>query len=303
MEKVNLPSFLFVGTAKAGTTSVYNYLLQHPEIKIPKKETFFFLNELYKNNKLEYPKQRKRSEYILDQKEYQDLYKGIKGCAGEIGTGYLYHHKQAIPLIKNYLGKEVKILIILRNPIERAFSSFMHFVKDTHETSSFLEALSQEPYRKKMAWDFMWQHKDMGLYSSQVKAYFDAFEHVKVLFYEELKKDPKFIMKEITNFIGLDSSFEFDTQISFNASGAPKSKSLQQLITTENSIKKFFRPIFRILFSEQKREAIRKGVKNKNIGAKVFMDPSERNKLIQFYKEDISKLEALISKDLSSLWK
>jgi len=124
-------SFLFVGTAKAGTTSIYNYLLQHPDIFIPKKETFYFLRDIYEHNSLPYPKQRNPENLVLGTDAYRALYEDSNGkMSGEIGTGYLFSHEVSIPRIKEELGEEVKIVIILRHPVDRAYSSYRHFTKD-----------------------------------------------------------------------------------------------------------------------------------------------------------------------------
>ncbi len=293
---MNKPSFLFVGTAKAGTTSIYHYLKQHPQISIPVKETFYFLKDLYQNNALPYPQQRAKDDLILNEADYNAIYQGIDSdkLVGEIGTGYLHHHLESIPLIRSMLGAEVKICIILRHPVDRCYSSYLHFVKDLHETMSFEDALTAEKDRTMAQWDFMWQHLALGMYSTQVKAYLDNFKHVKVFIYEEFRNEPVRIINELMDFIGASPKENWDVQKSFNPSGKAKNPMLQKFITHENPLKSALRPLFRLLFSKEKRERMRKDVKSKNLTKAEGMAPETRGLLMDQYEEDIAKLETLL---------
>ncbi len=295
--------FLFVGTAKAGTTSLYNYLLQHPEIEIPVKETFFFLKDVYKDLELGYPWQRSADDLILDKNSFKSIYPNNSNKVyGEIGTGYLYHYSKCIPLIKEYLGDRVKIIILLRNPIDRAYSSYMHFVKDAFEKNSFEEAIELEEKRKSLNYDFMWLHQELGLYFEQVKAYKDAFPSVKVLTIESFLEDEEEHLRALFKYIGVNPDVHIVTKKKYNQSGQPKSKSLQRFMLHEHRLKKIIRPIFRSIYGKEKRAAIRKKIKNMNIGTYKPMDMKTRTKLGEFYKEDIRKLEHLLSREFTE-WK
>jgi len=295
--------FLFVGTAKAGTTSIFEYLRQHPEIEIPVKETFYFLKDVFTDFRLGYPAQRPEEELILDKSSFESIYPPDKSkLYGEIGTGYLYHYEESIPLIKETFGDEVKILIILRNPVSRAYSSYMHFVKDVHEKLSFEESMKMEAERKDLKYDFMWMHRDMGLYYKQVKAYLDAFKNVKILLTEEFRDNPDTEMRSILEFLEVDPNLAFNTNKEHNKSGEPKFKSLQKLITQENLVKKTLRPVFRAAFNKERRAKMRKKVKNINIASYPPMDPEIRHELIEFYRNDIEALEGLLEKPLDK-WK
>ncbi|MCZ4407826.1 sulfotransferase [Cryomorphaceae bacterium 1068] len=295
--------FLFVGTAKAGTTSIFEYLRQHPEIDIPVKETFYFLRDVFTDFGLGYPAQRPKSELILDKSSFVSLYpENSAKTYGEIGTGYLYHYKKSIPLIKETFGEDVKILIILRNPVNRAYSSYMHFVKDVHEKLSFEESMKMEVLRQEQKYDFMWMHRDMGLYFKQVKAFMEAFKNVKVLITEEFKENQETEMASILEFLGVNHEVQFNTNKEYNKSGEPKFKSLQKLITQENLVKKTLRPVFRAAFNKEKRAKMRKKVKNINIASYPPMNEETRRELVEFYRTDVAALEGLLGKSLES-WK
>jgi len=300
-EPLNKPRFLFAGTAKAGTTSIYEYLKQHPEIEIPIKETFYFMRDVLSKNTLPYPRQRPLKELILNPSEYWKNYENISAdkVVGEIGTGYLYYSQMSIPRIKEMLGNEVRICIILRNPVERCYSSYMHFVKDLHERGTFQESLIAEESRIQKNWDFMWHHKSVGKYAQQVEAYMSAFPHVRVWLYDDLVNNPTQIMTEIVNFIGASPKTDWKVEKHFNPSGQAKNASLQKFITHENPLKFIIRPIFRLLFSKEKREQIRKNAKNSNLVRAEKLTSSDRAELKLFYENDIQKLSKLINRDLS----
>jgi len=189
--------------------------------------------------------------------------------------------------------------MILRNPIDRAFSSYLQFTKDMHEKLSFSESIKMEDYRKKSNWDFMWYHVDLGKYYEQVKAFKDSFYNVKVTFYEDLANNPEKFMSELFQFLEVKDNNEISYSKKYNESGAPKFKLLQKAITHESGVKKIIRPIYRTFFNLENREYIRKYLRNKNLTSnKPGMTGAERNKLHKIYSEDILKLSELLDIDL-----
>ena len=293
------PGFLVAGTAKAGTTSMAQYLSQHPGIEIPRKESFFFNSDEFVSNSLPYPMQRLRQDIVRTREDYEALYwQSEASLLGEVGTGYLYHYKEAIPKIKAVLGSDVPVLIVLRNPVERAYSAYMHFKKDCFEKVSFTEALEIERHRIEQHWDFMWHYKAMGFYYEQVRAYLENFDRVQVCFFEDLKRDPKAFMKPIFHSLELDP-FNGPMGPGKNPSGEARFPWLQRLITHENPIKQMLRPIVRTVFSSERRSALRKGLKARNLKPSEGMLPETRAELASLYKRDVLRLSDLLKKDLT----
>ena len=128
-----LPNFLIVGAAKCGTSSLHNYLNQHPDIFMPSynklgmkvKEPRFLIKDLVKN---------RLPNGVWSFEEYKSLFTDVKNAklVGESTVLYLYYYEHAIKNIKHYLGKDVKIIIMLRNPIDRAYSAYS-FASRTHQ--------------------------------------------------------------------------------------------------------------------------------------------------------------------------
>lgn len=302
MNRVNLPSCLFVGTAKAGTTTIEHALRAHPHVAIPRKETLYFDHDRMGGGRLPYPQQRDPSTIVSSEKEYRALYTGQEGkTVVEIGTGYLYHHATAIPRIKAVLGTDVRIGIVLRDPVERAWSSYMHFVKDTHETVDFRTSLAMEEERRALGWDFMWHHVAMGMYAGQVEAYLEQFPNCRAFYFEDLRADAGHFMQGVFDLAGV-SPAALPAVRPMNRSGEPRLKALQRLITTENPIKSVVRPLVRLLLPQERRRQARKFLKERNLRAADKMDAVDRVWLRDIYGGDVERLSRILGTDLFDKW-
>ena len=179
--KNKLPNFLIVGAAKSGTSSLHNYLNQHPDIFMPTfnkngvnvKEPQFFVKEKVMD---------RIHSGVWDWENYIDLFKQAEShqAIGEASVFYLYYYEEAIKNIKRYLNNEIKIIIILRNPIDRAFSAYTHVSRSVKENLSFEEAIELEDKRliKDKKLTPMVRYKDMGLYYKMVNAFLKSFDNV-----------------------------------------------------------------------------------------------------------------------------
>ncbi|NIR50443.1 sulfotransferase [candidate division KSB1 bacterium] len=297
---VKLPNFLIVGAARSGTTSLYHYLKQHPHIYMsPVKETHFitaqFLGLPQKG-----PTERVRNTHIIqDFESYQKLFADVAGeqCIGEASADYLYYYKKAIPTIKKFLG-ECKIIITLRNPIERAFSSYMYLKRLGYEQLSFEDAIREEPRRLEMGYSYLWRLKSVGLYYKQVAAYLNSFKSVGVFFFDELQSQPAKIVADAYSFLGVDDTFRPKTNVTYNASGTPKNSVLFDFLTRENLFKKSLKPLVDRIFPEERRMHVIEKMKYALL-KKTTMLPETRDKLVSFYRNDIERLQELLDKDLS----
>lgn len=293
---MTMPNFLIIGAAKAGTTSIYHYLQQHPQIYMcPGKEPRFFALE---GEKLDFrgltPGINQTSVTTLE--EYCQLFQEVttEKAIGEASTIYLSSSK-APDRIKYHLP-DVKLIAILRDPSERAFSSYMHLVRDGYETLSFDEAIEAEATRIQENWQPLWFYKERGFYGKQLQRYFSIFkpEQIKIYLYEDLAADSKAIFHDITRFLEVDATFTPDFTRK-NVSGIPKNTLLQNLLTKKNPIKSVFKP----LLPKPLRQSVLQSLAKQNLGAKPILSQETRQKLIAIYREDILKLQDLIERDLS----
>jgi len=299
--KLKLPNFLIVGAAKSGTTSLYYYLKQHPEVYMsPVKEPKFITAQFLAFPLKGIGDEKVEQNIVKSYNEYCNLFNNItiEKAIGEASADNLYFYDDAIVHIKKYL-RNIKIIIILRNPTERAFSHFCHFIRDNREYLTFEEALKEEESRKKNNWVFGWHYTNVGFYYPQVKAYLDNFDQEKIYLYDDLRKDTLGLIKDIYGFLGVDTSFIPDISIRYNVSGIPKNKFIHKFLKEPNILKTIVKPAAKFLIPKDKRRKVMERIKMKNL-QKPQMKPETREYLKNLYREDILKLQDLIKRDLSS---
>jgi Sulfotransferase family len=296
-----LPNFLIVGAAKSGTTSLYKYLLRHPEIYLNEqvKETFFLTGLDFMD--INHDGGHYGHGIITDTEKYNDLFKDVNNekAVGEVCVGYLYFYKESIPIIKTYLS-DPKIIIILRNPIDRAFSNYMHHVRDGNEFSSFEEALEKETEREKMNYWWGYFFRKAGLYSEQIHAYRSNFSNVKIYLFEELQNNPELLLKDIFEFLDVDSTFFSENLYEkYNVTGIPNNNSLNNFLTqTDKFIPEIIRKGFKTFISDDLLNRVKNNLINENL-KKESMKPETRSYLQEYFRNDILKVQNIINRDLS----
>ncbi|MEC4988491.1 MAG: sulfotransferase [Oscillatoria sp. PMC 1068.18] len=279
-----LPDFIIVGGSKCGTTSLHDYLSQHPQLYIcPQKETFFFINEPNRSN-------HKRWGAITELEDYQGLFKDApeNSVIGEISTTY-YSCPESARLIHEMLPN-VKIIAILRDPANRAFSDYQMHVRDGNEEPDLKGLIS--PHN---------QHVKRGFYYSELLPFFEKFDRkqIKILLFEDLCKDPVIFLQDLFRFVGVDDSFVPNMSKKGREGGLPKNQAVNQLLTRKNPVRSFAAGVLKIFLPVETRRKIREGLVKKNI-EKVKLSSEERKQLIEIYRSDILQLEKLIEKDLSA---
>jgi hypothetical protein len=299
---MTMPNFLIIGAGKSGTTSLYYYLKQHPQVYMsPVKEPKFFAVEgmdlNFRGPDDEISMNRKS---VNDIERYQMLFREVTNerAIGEASTLYL-HSSEAPFRIKHYIPK-ARLIAVLRNPVERAYSQFLHFVRDGQEpTTDFAQALREEETRVRDNWAPRWRNKYIGFYHAHLERYYNLFDRDQIMIhlYEDLRNDPATIVRSTYGFVGVDDAFAPDVSLKHNISGMPKSRALQTLIGKPNPLKAAVKP----LIPEKVRRRISVSLQTRNISGSPPLDPSIRRDLMGLYREDILKLQDLIDRDLS-MW-
>jgi len=295
----NLPNFLIVGAAKCGTSSLHNYLNQHPDVFMPSyneqgmkvKEPRFLIKDLVKD---------RLHNGVWSLEEYKSLFNEVKNeiSIGESTVLYLYYYNEAIKNIKKYLGDDVKIIIMLRNPTDRAYSAFQHVSRGLKEQNSFEEALKIEKGRmnKESSLTPMVMYKEMGLYHDMVRAYKENFKNVHIIFYEDFRDDTEGEIKKIFKFLELSLSVNIDFVSRHNVGGKRwKNEKMKHVFMKNNPLKSALKKAI--------PKSLRKGVRDKLISASTDkvapMKENTRVKLNEFFKEDVKKLSDLLNRDLT----
>jgi hypothetical protein len=298
------PNFLIIGAAKSGTTAIWHYLRQHPQIYLsPRKHTRFFAYESEDPGFNGPAPTRPTMPYaIADVEAYHALFEGAtdETAIGEASHSYLYRPDTA-ERIRRY-APDMKLIAILRDPAERAYSHYKQMVRNGRERiGDFNLALQIEQERLRDNWWPEFHYVRVGLYSLQLRRYFDLFERdqIKVYLYEDLNSDPLGMLRDVFRFLDVDDAFVPEATIRYNASGLPRNEALHLFLQRLRGV----RPIAeRLLPERQYRRLLRVGggLHNRNL-TRARLSPEARRRVIDTYlREDILKLQGLIQRDLSA---
>lgn len=298
---MTLPNFFVIGAAKCGTTALYRYLRQHPEIFMTERKEPHHFSYTYITKNTNGPNDYIRSA-VTDDVEYENLFNDVNDekAIGEASPTYIYVPGTAERIFEKI--PHAKLIAILRNPADRAFSAFMHCIRDNRETvSTFKKALELEDERVAKNWGPIYHYKRMGFYFQQLTRYYKVFgeDQIKVIIYDDFSNDPYSVMRELYKFLGVDSSFEPDMSSKPNVSGIPKNEVLQKAMNEIFAKPNPIRTVARALFSDVIRWRVTSSLRNKNL-RQVSMPEKLRNELTTIYKDEIISLQSLINRDLSN---
>lgn len=299
--EVDLPDFLLAGSAKCGTTTIFQYLQRQSSVFLPElKEPFYFS---FGNEKPTYTDARFNSKVIWKTEEYVALFKNAKTSQliGDASTSYLYTAEKTIQNVKSLYkekASDLKIIVILRNPAERAFSHYTHLIRNGIEKLEFSEAITPQniEQRSKEMWGF--DYTGYGLYGAQMEVFKNFFKHILVLDYEELAQ-PNLMMEKIYTFLDIKNPVKVEEKIEANPSGVPKSKFVTALIRSKR-FKKIIKQITPSkalpIFQKMKDSLLKKSI------VKPKISEQDNQYLREFFRKDIEKLERILNKNFNS-WK
>jgi len=276
-----LPTFLIAGVEKSGSTSLYHYLRQHPDVFMPnQKEPNFFIDG--------------GSIQTLD--DYEALFDGASGAVarGEASVGYMNDPSSAARIAA--VLPDAQILIVLRDPAARAYSHYNMLVEHgVLPSRPYSEVLQQAEERA----DFAFTGLPTSRYAKGLRAFQEAFgENVHVHFFDELKADPLATVRAIYTQIGVDPSFTPDLTQTYNRTHRPKSSVLQRLMRRSNPVKS----VLRTLIPETYRSRLRDSLTEVNKSPVPPLDPESRARLTRLLRDDIEETEAILGRSLDA-WK
>lgn len=303
-----LPDFMIVGAPRCGTTALYQYLSSHPDIFMPaEKEPMFFTG---------YPGTLK--SYIFGDTEelgwlvtglaaYAELFSGAgeQQIAGEGSTWYLSHPETVIPAIRDTYGEyadQLKIIIMLRNPAERAWSHWNFKKGNGREPLPFREAIQPDLIKERLDDGFSPTYDYIGtsLYANHVSRWLDAFPRIRVFIYEEFFRDLEPSLKLLLDFLGRKPLPQMKAGKSVNVSGQPRNRMaacLLRLFLSDSSYKRVLKPIMPARFRKRLKIAA-----TDLLIEKQSLDPILKQKLMNLYVDDISNLERVINRSLD-IWR
>lgn len=291
------PNLFIVGAAKAGTTSLYEYLRGHPDVFFPSIKEPHFFTEVRPAPEHRYAQRR----FVTRREEYLALYEGAKGKAlrGDASPSYLWC--PAAPARIAQVSPEARIVVLLRDPIERAYSHYLMEFREGADHGTFAEALARDQARPEKGWAVSHLYLELGFYATQLARYFEHFPRAQVfvLELEELRgqKARREALARLCAFLGIDPAGLDEEAFAHVANGyaAPRAEWLRRLAGA-----RWARAIGNRLVPERLGRAVFE---------RFFLRPAPpppipealRAELARLYAPEIDRLEVLLGRTLPSL--
>lgn len=291
------PNFLIIGAAKSGTTTLYEYLRQHPEVFMPDwKEPAFFAPA--------------EAGGVQDEAAYLALFEGAQGrkAVGEASVAYLYA-AEAPRRIAGFLGTDTKLIVILRRPADMAYSNWAHQFREGYENMPFEKALAHEEERladpaffsRTGAWAANLAYRGRARYRNQLEPFLALFprENIKIYLYNEFFKPDLPLWGDLCAFLGISPGFS-PAQNRHNTGWQPRFHGIQAFLNRPSAVKSAFKRIL----PPALRDRIRETATHLNRSATPLppLDPELRKKLEAEFANDVRWLEQLLQRPPGSVW-
>jgi len=288
MSENKLPNFFIIGAHKGGTTSLYQYMKSIPEIYFPKyiKEPHYFVN----------PNMNYFPRPIKDFQNYQKLFQGVKNeqAIGEASATYLAHPET--PSLIHEKIPNAKIIVSLRNPINRTQSAFYgpktNKVRSFHNTLKI--AFNDKNFEKPLSF-FLLKN---SFYSDALEKYQDTFGkgNVLVLIFEEWVKQPKNAIEDIQDFLNLPKTkFEIPNKAynQFIETRIPRIELFNNILTNVGIIK-----FSRSYIPLSTRKFLGDKVLSKKTESKPKMRDDDKELLKKYFDDDVKRLSKNLKRKL-----
>lgn len=302
------PNFFVIGVVKGGTTSLYHYLDQHPDIYVPPvKETnhfaaadidpAHFLQGYAQDVEMDLDryiargmKEQVHIAHVNEPAHYAALFSKVEGqkAVGEISNSYMVCPSAAAAIYAAY--PEARLLVILRNPIGRAWSQYLMNLREAkEEAGSFIEALQRDASTTYRGWGVNHQYLELGKYASQLAPYIERFGPTQIcpVFFEAYRASPANVMAEVCRFLGVDEQFVFNFETERNKASLPRNPALNRFLVRTGAVKTLKRVFPRSI--RQKMAGML--YTDKSLPS---MSEADRQWLRNYYQEEVDALVGLI---------
>lgn len=297
------PNFFLIGAAKCGTTSVAAYLDQHPEVFVSKpKEPNFFSFEPNSKPVCVGPGDSEHLYELLlkysvtSPQAYEELFAEASDCKaiGEASVRYLYESHTA-PKIADY-SPEAKLIVLLRDPVDRLHSHFHMNVRQHIEPLSLVDAIEAEDERVDLGWGWDWHYRRVGAYGSQLRRFYEYFDRsqVLVLFHKDLQKRPQETMQAIFSHLEVSCDFKADFSRRAMVGHTPRWRGLRRIIRDDNLVKR----IAKRTVPRSVRKSFVSWSDAKNRQPIPTLESGVRQKVEQLLAEDHQLLAGLLGRQL-----
>lgn len=268
------PTFLVIGAAKGGTTSLHFYLRQHPDVYMPpSKEINFYWDGAAAAGRT----------VPATLEAYRACFAGAttQRAVGEISPQYL-NSPSAARRIRADLP-EVRLVVSLRNPADRAYSDYLGRVRIDRERRSFGEAV--QPGERIL---------EDGFYAPRLRRFLEQFPRAQlhVILHEDYARDTKSTLQSLFAFLGVDPSAAIDTTRRYNRAEVPVSQRLNRLIWSAVP------RLQRLTPAAWRGTGLGERLLRRTYRTAPPFPPEERRRLQAIYREDVLETGELIGRDL-----
>jgi Sulfotransferase family len=279
------PNLFLVGAAKAGTTSVYDELARHPAVYMSSMKEPHFFSRIRPS-----PERVAFFPHISDEGEYKALFDGVtdERLIGEASTSYLWDADAAERIHR--VAPDASILIMLRDPVERAYSQYWNDVREGIETRPFPDALAEEQRSGPGIWGVTSLYIDCGRYADQVERYLDRFgDRVLVSFFEDFVADQAGTVADIQSFLGVEPAGVEAGTSRMNPSSLPRNP-LSRRILGSGRLRTLARATVPRALRARGRGALLKEI------SPPPMDPKARALLVDLFRAEADRVAALLGR-------
>jgi hypothetical protein len=292
-------NFLVIGAARSGTTALTSFLGEHPDVFVstPKEPHF-----------LAFPGGAPRFAglgdddlinriAVRDERTWRDLFRGrSERRLGEGSVTTLAYPGASIPAIERYCAPGCRLVVMLRDPVDRAFSSWQYLRSRGYDAGSFEECLAAEEERTEAGWGHMWQLARLSRYAQQLGPFVATFgDRLLVVVQEEFAADPNLQLRRVLDFLEVDPDVAIDPSRKVNAAGLPRSRAVTSAL---NSLRRS--PALRRLVTAVVPQRQRERIRSANLDP-TTVDPATRARLAAALADDVSDLQDLLGRRLT-MW-
>lgn len=292
------PDFLIIGAPKAGTTALFQTLSCHPQVfASAQKEPRFFICT---GSRPVFPCPGGASNAAAiawPEEAYLELFRNCPAhaLAGEASTAYLHH--PAAPANAHARVPAARIIAVLRHPVDRAYSQWLHLRHEGHEHSAdFATALGQEALYKAKGYRPAFYFLERGFYARQLERWLNYYprEQVLVLFYEDWRAQPVATLKRVYGHLGIADDAPPPLQDANVSSLEPRWQWLHHRMVGDNAIRRWAQNHLPL----RMRDAITAPVRKINLKPGPLIDPQLRSRLTRHFLQDMQRLEVLTGRNL-----
>jgi hypothetical protein len=296
-----LPNFLIIGAAKSGTTALYQYLREHPQVFMSaiKEPEFFALAGTPPEGQFRGPGDRQSlQDKVIGWEDYLQLFAAAPATTtarGEASPIYLYSPEA--PARIRHTVPQARLIAVLRHPVDRAFSHYLMLRRYGREPlRDFQQALRHEDERVRQGWGPTWHYRRRGEYAGQLERYLALFPRtqLRVYLYDDLRTDSLGLLRDIFRFLEIDDTFTPALNQRHNVGGQMRSSAWHNFLLRPHPLKNLVRP----LFPKPLADRLWLKLRDANL-VKVTLTPHVRAELMADYRPGILRLQDLLQRDLS----